>query len=90
MGHVFHPGHDALHGMTVVVVGTAGRHYLGRYHEATEQGLVLHDVGILEPGGPETATEWIAKQRKFGVRAQHRSVTVPSGGYTRVVRLADW
>ena len=54
-GHVFHPGHEELHGITVVLDGVSGRTYVGRYHERTERGLLLHDVGVHDPAGGHDA-----------------------------------
>lgn len=90
-GHVFHPGHSDLHGITVVVETTAGRLLVGRYHEATERGVLLHDVAerLEEPGQP-AAAEFIARLLKFGVRAQHPHILVPSGEISRITRLVEW
>ena len=43
-GHVFHPGHSELHGITVVLETTGDVIYVGRYHEETDRGVLLHDV----------------------------------------------
>lgn len=86
-GHVFHPGHSELHGITVVLE-TAGALYVGRYHEETEKGVLLHDVA--ECRGAETRAEFVRKTLKFGVRADHRHIVVPSAEVQRVVRLMDW
>ncbi len=52
-GHVFHPGHSDLHGITVVLETTGDALYVGRYHEETAAGVLLHDVAEHrpEPGG---------------------------------------
>jgi hypothetical protein len=90
MGHVFHPGHEALHGITVVVTGASGRRYVGRYHETTERGVVMHDVAVHDPGTGGPAAEWIAGLRKFGVRSEHRFLLVPAGEPVSIVRLTEW
>lgn len=89
MGHVFHPGHEALHGVTVVVRGVSGRLYLGRFHETTPQGLVLHDVATHLPDADAGATEWIERQLRFGVRVEARVVLVPSEEVSSVSRLVE-
>ena len=76
-GHVFHPGHEELHGVTVVVNGATGKTYVGRYHERNERGVVLKDVGIHEPGNGLPLEEWLERQRKFGVRVDERALVVP-------------
>lgn len=91
-GHVFHPGHSDLHGITVVVETTTGGLFVGRYHEATERGVLLHDVAERreETGQPAVAADFIARLLKFGVRAQHPHVLVPSGEISRITRLVEW
>jgi hypothetical protein len=90
-GHVFHPGHEALHGVTVVVEGTSGRTYVGRFHETNEQGVVMHDVGVHDPADAEFRRDaWLARQLKFGVRADHPLLVVPSQEAHRISRLVEW
>ena len=90
MGHVFHPGHEALHGITVVVSGVSGKLYVGRYHETNDRGVVLHDVAVREPDDAIAADEWISKQLKFGVKVAERHLVVPAAESGSVVRLVDW
>ncbi|HEY3934472.1 MAG TPA: hypothetical protein VGL65_07605 [Gemmatimonadales bacterium] len=76
-GHVFHPGHDELHGVTVVVSTHDGRTYLGRWHERGTRGVVMHDVAIHDPAAmPAPLDAWLAKQHKFGVAATAKLVVV--------------
>lgn len=92
-GHVFHPGHAELHGITVVVAGSSGRTYVGRYHEETANGVLLHDVAVHEPapGGDAAAREaFVARTRKFGIKAEHRHLVVPHAEVERIVRLVEW
>lgn len=78
-GHVFHPGHEELHGVTVVMTGASGRTYLGRYHERTPRGVVLRDVAVFDPAEAGNGVEeWLARQKRFGVNAVHRALVVPS------------
>jgi hypothetical protein len=90
-GHVFHPGHSDLHGVTVVLETTGDALYIGRYHEETPGGVLLHDVAEHRPvdGGP-SREEFFRKTLKFGVRAQHRHLVVPGGEVQRITRLVDW
>jgi hypothetical protein len=87
-GHVFHPGHSELHGITVVLEADEVV-YVGRYHEETPRGVLLHDVAE-HRGGGAGREEFIRKTLKFGVRAQHPHVIVPAGDVRRVVRLVDY
>ncbi len=86
-GHVFHPGHEELHGVTVVVNGATGKTYVGRYHERNERGVVLKDVGIHEPGHGLPLEEWLERQRKFGVRVDERALVVPGDEVVDMGRL---
>jgi len=90
-GHVFHPGHEELHGVTVVVQDTDGKTYVGRYHERNARGIVMHDVAIHDPAtGSHGLEEWLARQRKFGVQVSQRLVVLPSDRAGEVRRLIDW
>jgi hypothetical protein len=90
-GHVFHPGHEELHGVTVVVEGASGRLWVGRYHETNERGVVLHDVAIHDPA---TATlsraAWLERLRKFGIRVDEPLVILPRKEAGPITRLTDW
>jgi hypothetical protein len=70
-----HHDRDELHGITVVVNGTSGRTYVGRWHERQPRGVVMRDVAILEPG--QDAEAWLSKLAKFGVPPEHRMLVVP-------------
>ncbi len=87
-GHVFHPGHSELHGITVVLETADDVLYVGRYHEETERGILLHDVA--EHRGGDQREEFLRKTLTFGVRAQHPHLVVPAADVRRVVRLVEW
>ena len=90
-GHIFHPGHSDLHGVTVVVETDAEAVFVGRYHEETAAGILLHDVAEhRELAGGPTREEFLQRTLKFGVRAAHRSLMVPAGTVRRMARLVDW
>ena len=90
-GHVFHPGHSELHGVTVVLETEGGVLYVGRYHEESAAGILLHDAAEHRPAaGGATAQEFVEKTLKFGVRAAHRNIVVPATSVRRVSRLLDW
>jgi hypothetical protein len=75
-GHVFHPGHDDLHGITVVLETATGKTVIGRWHERVEKGVVLHDAALHEAGSPQPREEFIARSIKFGVKPEHRTLVV--------------
>lgn len=86
-GHVFHPGHEELHGITVVVRGRSGKTYVGRYHERTDRGVLLHDVGTHDPAtGPVEA--YLERTHKFGVRADAKHLVIPDEEVVEISRLA--
>ncbi len=91
-GHVFHPGHSDLHGVTVVLETTGDEVlYVGRYHEETPGGILLHDVAEHRPvEGGVTREQFLARTLKFGVHAQHRNLVVPGGKVRRITRLVEW
>jgi len=91
-GHVFHPGHAELHGVTVVLESADDALFVGRYHEETPAGILLHDVAEFRPvAGGVSREEFLARTLKFGVHAQHRHLVVPKQdvrGIRRLVELA--
>jgi len=90
-GHVFHPGHEALHGVTVLIEGASGRTWIGRYHETNERGVVLNDVAIHDPATATVArAAWIARIQRFGVRVDEPFVILPPKEVGPISRLSDW
>jgi len=87
-GHVFHPGHDDLHGITVVLETANGRTVIGRWHERVEKGVVLHDAATNEPGAQQTRDDFVARSLKFGVKPEHRTLVV-SDEIVSVRKLAE-
>ena len=87
-GHVFHPGHDDLHGITVVLETASGRMIVGRWHEQVEKGIVLHDAAAHGPESQQTRDEFVARTLKFGVRPEHRTLVI-SEEVTSVRRLTE-
>jgi hypothetical protein len=78
-GHVFHPGHDELHGITVVITGASGRTYVGRWHERGTRGITMKDVAIHDPHHVKvTVADWLAKQRTFGVAIAEKMLIIPN------------
>ena len=88
-GHVFHPGHAELHGITVVVETSGTRTYVGRYDSEDERGVHILDAGVHEEPAEVSKEEYIRKSAKFGVRSQLRHVIVPSKQVLRITRLVE-
>jgi hypothetical protein len=89
-GHVFHPGHQELHGVTIVLETRGSRTYVGRFHSQDEHGVELHDVGVHDglPGGT-SREEFLRQCNKFGIRPEHRDLFVPSDEVVSISRLVD-
>jgi hypothetical protein len=88
-GHIFHPGHAELHGITVVVETHTSRTYVGRYDREDEHGVHLLDVGIHESSSDTPKEEYLRRSVKFGVRSEHKQVIVPSNQVARITRLGE-
>ncbi|HEX6617939.1 MAG TPA: hypothetical protein VF046_16660 [Gemmatimonadales bacterium] len=89
-GHVFHPGHQELHGVTVVVETRGPRTFVGRFDHQDARGVHLHDVGVhdAEAGGV-SREEFLGRCDKFGIRTEMRDLLVPAGEVVRIRRLVD-
>lgn len=86
-GHVFHPGHHELHGVTVVL-DTERTLWVGRFDSVTPEGYLLKEAGCFEDGVTEgTREEYLQKTRKFGVRVVARNTVVPEGAVRGMKRL---
>jgi hypothetical protein len=88
-GHIFHPGHAELHGVTVVVETKGPRTYVGRYDSEDDQGVHMLDVGIHEEPADVSKDEYLKKTAKFGIKSQHRHMIVPRQEVARITRLAE-
>ena len=89
-GHVFHPGHAELHGITVVLETLGSKTYVGRYDSEDTAGVHLLDVGVHEDfHGAGTKEDYIRKSAKFGIHVEHKHVLVPAKTVARITRLAE-
>ncbi|HEX7336384.1 MAG TPA: hypothetical protein VF252_04165 [Gemmatimonadales bacterium] len=89
-GHVFHPGHAELHGITVVLETNGAKTYVGRYDSEDAAGVHLLDVGIHDLStAAGSKDDYIRKSAKFGIRAEHKHVVVPAAEVARITRLAE-
>ncbi len=89
-GHVFHPGHSALHGMTVVVETAGAATYVGRYDREDSAGVHLLDVGVHDVDSAIAKEEYIKRSSRFGVRGEHRHVVIPADKVARITQLGNW
>ena len=89
-GHVFHPGHAELHGITVIVETAGPKTYVGRYDSEDERGVHMLDVGVHDnAAGGASRDEYLKRSARFGVRSDHKHLVVPASEVTRIIRLAS-
>ena len=89
-GHVFHPGHAELHGITVVVETTGSLTYVGRYDSEDERGVLMLDVGVHDAAaGVGSREEYVRKSARFGIRSVHKHLVVPADQIARITKLGD-
>jgi len=87
---VFHPGHDELHGQTVVVRTSGPRTFVGRWHEVRDGQVLMVDVAVHDSeSSSESGDAWLAKLKQYGIPVDQRSVSVEHASVTEVVRLRD-
>jgi hypothetical protein len=87
---VFHPGHHALHGVTVVLETTGAVTYIGRFDVEDERGVHLLNVAIHEAdAAPVSREEFLARTRQFGVRAERKHLVVPAAQVARITPLGE-
>jgi hypothetical protein len=80
-----------LHGITVVVETTGESLYIGRYHEETPAGLVLHDVAEhRSPADAPSRAEFVRSTLEFGIRANFENLVVPVSQVVRITKLREW
>lgn len=87
-GHVFHPGHHRLHGVTIVLETHGSRTYIGRFDTQDDAGVHLVHVGIHDavPGQPSKA-EYLQRTAKYGVRVDQKHVLVPATDVATITPL---
>ena len=87
-GHVFHPGHSELHGITVVLETNGSLTYVGRYDSEDERGVHMLDVGVHDAAaGGGSKEEYVRRSAKFGIRSDHKHLVVPAAQVVRITRL---
>lgn len=90
-GHVFHPGHEELHGVTVIVSSPAGMTWVGRYHERTPRGIMMLDVAVHDAANATLPRDvWIARLMQFGIRVDAKHLIIPTEDAASIIRLAEW
>jgi hypothetical protein len=89
-GHVFHPGHVELHGITVVLETRGPQTYVGRYDSEDAAGVHLLDVGVHDASvGQVSKDEYVRRSAQFGIRTDHKHVVVPIEQVSKITRLGE-
>ncbi|MGN6392756.1 MAG: hypothetical protein ACTHM9_10980 [Gemmatimonadales bacterium] len=89
-GHVFHPGHQALHGVTVVLETVGDKTYVGRFDSQDDRGVHMHDVGVHDAATATVSKEaFLQRCDRFGIPTQHRDLLVPVTDVARIQKLVD-
>jgi hypothetical protein len=88
-GHVFHPGHSELHGITVVVETNGPLTYVGRYDSEDGRGVHMLDVGVHDGATGGSREEYVRKSANFGIRAEHKHIVVPTAQVVRITPLGS-
>lgn len=89
-GHVFHPGHEELHGITVVVSTNTPRTLVGRY-DAEQDGVVyLNDVSLHDSSrDSKSRAAFLSETKTYGVAVQIPRASIPRAQITGITRLGD-
>ncbi len=87
-GHVFHPGHHELHGITVVVETSGDATYVGRFDREDEEQAYLKDVGV-HRAGSQSWDEYLDRVMLYGVKVEHQDVGVPRSEITSIKKLTE-
>ena len=90
-GHVFHPGHQELHGITVVVETPQAQLFVGRFDRQDESGVHMIGVSVFEPAsGGQTKAEFLARTTKFGVKVDRPHLTLSADQVRKITPLSSF
>lgn len=88
---MLHERREELHGITVVMTGTSGKTYLGRFHETTARGIAMRDVAVHDPAtAGHERDAWIERAGRFGIPVEHKLLVVPAEEVGPMVRFGEW
>jgi hypothetical protein len=86
----FHPGHDALHGFTVVLFSNGPSTWVGRWQEEQGGMIVLADACRHQDGERGLSKrEFLAELARTGPRPTHRILTVPRTEVSGIRQLGE-
>jgi hypothetical protein len=86
----FHPGHDALHGFTVVLFSKGPSTWVGRWQEQQDGVIHLADASEHKDGDRGLSKQdFLAELARTGPRVTHRALAVPASEVSAVRQLGD-
>lgn len=86
----FHPGHDALHGFTVVIFSNGPSTWVGRWQEERDGVIQLLDASEHRDGERGLSKEaFLGELARSGPRPTHRVLGVPRSQVSGVRTLGD-
>src|SRR5262245_52397591 len=86
----FHPGHDALHGFTVVLFSHGPSTWVGRWQEERDGAIHLADACQHKDGQDGLSKQgFLESLAAKGPRATHRFLAVPRSEVSGVRQLGD-
>ncbi|MEO8293997.1 MAG: hypothetical protein ABI613_00685 [Gemmatimonadota bacterium] len=89
-GHVFHPGHHDLHGITVVLETNGPQMFVGRFDSQDEKGVHLIGVSVFDPvTSTQSSEEFLNRTRRFGVKVDRAHYLVPLTSVLQIRPLGD-
>ena len=89
-GFNLHPVRHELHGITVVVETAGPLTYVARFDTQDEKGIHLINVAMHDRGAPgPTLDEFLARTKKFGVKAAQKYLLLPQDQVRTIRRLSE-
>jgi len=88
-GHVFHPGHHELHGVTVLVRTVDGALLVGRFDNEVPAGVRLLAVNRYDPARNGAPEEYLARLHQFGIPVDEPMVIVPKQSVETITPFRD-
>ena len=89
-GHVFHPGHHELHGITVVVTTGDDRLVIGRFNHEDARGIHLLDAAVHDPAtSQDSRDDYLRRTLKFGVKPEHPRFVLASDDVRTITPLRE-
>jgi hypothetical protein len=88
-GHVFHPGHHELHGITVVLRTTDHQILVGRFDSVDAGGVRMLGVSSFNAERDGSPPEFLARTNKFGIRVDRPQATIDNAVVASITPLSE-